>query len=174
MIRVVTVEEQDPVLTLRVCKALHAAYGVGAEHLGTVPMPAGVRVGKEVVASKLLLELDAVKTFADDKLFYLTSEPLASRELATGKLPTPGDAQFGGERALVTSHGLGKGDDLIRRLAKISVHQAGHLWELHHCLDGRCSMFTPWAEQFAVGDPLLCSFCREQSEARINRAHPKR
>ena len=150
MIRVVTIEEQDPAQVTRVCKVLHAAYGVGAEHQGTVPLPAGVRVGKEVNAAKLILEVDAVRTYADDKLFYLTSEPLAARELPTGKLPTPGDAQYAGERALVTSAGLGKGDDLLRRLAKTSVHFAGHLWGLHHCLDGRCSMFTPCSSQYPL------------------------
>ncbi len=170
MIRVVTVEEQDPAHTLRVCKVLHAAFGVGAEHQGTVPVPQqGIRQGKEIDAQKMLLALDAVKTFADDKLFYLTTEPFAPRELPTGKLPTQGFAQFGGERALVSSHNLGKGDDQIRKLAKHAVHQAGHLWELHHCLDPRCSMFPQWAEQFAAGDPVLCSFCREKSERIMQR-----
>ena len=169
MIRVVTVEEQDPAHVKRVCKVLFAAFGVGAEHLGTVPVPAGVRAGKELRAEKTLTELDAVKTFADDKLFYLTSEPLAPRELPTGKLPTQGFAQFAGERALVSSAGLGKGDEQIRKLAKHAVHQAGHLWHLHHCLDPRCSMFPPWAEQFEAGDPVLCSFCREKSERVMQR-----
>ena len=169
MIRVVTVEEQDPAHVTRVCKVLFAAFGVGAEHQGSVPVPAGVRVGKELDAVRTLAELDAVKTFADDRIFYLTSEPLAPRELPTGKLPTQGFALFGGERALVSSAGLGKGDDQIRKLAKHAVHQAGHLWELHHCLDARCSMFPPWAEQFAAGDPVLCSFCREKSEKVMQR-----
>jgi len=169
VIRVVTVEEQDPKHVQRVCKVLFAAFGVGAEFQGAVPLPAGVRVGKEVDAVKLLTELDAVRTFAKDKLFYLTSEPLAARELPSGKLPTQGFAQFAGERALVSSAGLGKGDDQIRRLAKHAVHQAGHQWELHHCLDGRCSMFPPWAEQFIAGDPVLCSFCREKSEKVMQR-----
>ena len=169
MIRVVTVEEQEPAHVQRVCKVLFAAFGMGAEFQGSVPMPAGVRVGKEVDAVKLITELDAVRTFANDKLFYLTSEPLAARELPTGKLPTQGFAQFAGERALVSSAGLGKGDDAIRKLAKHAVHQAGHLWQLHHCLDPRCAMFPPWAEQFAAGDPVLCSFCREKSERAMQR-----
>jgi archaemetzincin len=169
VIRVVTVEEQDPTHVLRVCKVLFAAFGIGAEHQGSVSVPAGVRTGKELDAVKTLTELDAVKTFADDKLFYLTSEPLAARELPTGKLPTQGFAQFGGERALVSSAGLGKGDEQIRKLAKHVVHQGGHLWELHHCLDARCSMFPPWAEQFSAGDPVLCSFCREKSERTMQR-----
>lgn len=169
MIRVVTVDEQDPVHVTRVCKVLYAAFGVGAEHHGQVPVPAGVRHGKELEPVRLLNELDAVKTYADDRLFYLTSEPLGPRELPTGKLPTQGFALQGGLRAVVSSAGLGKGDDQIRRLAKHAVHQAGHLFELHHCLDARCSMFPPWAEQFAAGDPVLCSFCREKSEKAMKR-----
>jgi archaemetzincin len=169
VIRVVTVEEQDPAQTTRICKALHAAFGVGAEHQGTVPVPSSAKVGKEYDAQKLTAALDSVKTFADDRLFYFTSLPLAARELPTGKLPTQGFAQFGGERGLVSSVGLGKGDDQIRRIAKHAVHQAGHLWELHHCLDARCSMFVPWADQFAAGDPVLCSFCREKSEKVMQR-----
>jgi len=169
VIRVVTVEEQDPLHVKRVCKVLYAAFGVGAEHQGSVPVPPGVRQGKELDPLKLIAELDAVKTYADDKLFYLTSEPLAARQLPTGKLPTQGFAQYAGQRAVVSSAGLGKGDEQIRKLAKHAVHQAGHLWELHHCLDARCSMFPPWAEPFAAGDPLLCSFCREKSERVMQR-----
>jgi hypothetical protein len=30
-------------------------------------------------------------------------------------------------------------------------------------------MFVPWAEQFASGDPVLCSFCREKSEKVMQR-----
>ena len=65
MIRVVTVEEQEPAHVQRLCKVLFAAFGVGAEHQGTVHVPAGVRVGKELDPVKLIDELDAVKTFAD-------------------------------------------------------------------------------------------------------------
>ena len=128
-----------------------------------------IEAAGDKLAAAIESALDGVKTFADDRLFYFTSVPLAPRELPTGKLPTQGSAQFGGERGLVSNVGLGKGDDLIRRLAKHAVHQAGHLWELHHCLDGRCSMFVPWAEQFAAGDPVLCSFCREKSEKVMQR-----
>lgn len=165
MIRVVSVEEQDPAHLTRVCKALNAAFGVGAEVKGTVPLPAGIRgKDKAIDPNRLMAELQAVTFFKNDQLFFVTSEPLAPRALFTGKVPSFGAAEFGKVRGLVSSANLGKGDDQIRRLAKHAVHQAGHLFNLHHCLDGRCSMHPQWAESFANGDPLLCSFCRDKSD----------
>lgn len=167
MFRVVTLEEVPAEQTDRVRRALHVAFGVGCEHVGTQRIPAEAGSGPALDAVRLLAAAQAVQTFADDKIVYLTDRPLLPRDLPTGKVPTFGLAQFGKERAVVTSAGMGSGDGLLRRLGKHAVHEAGHLWELHHCLDPRCAMHPPWSGPFAAGDAVLCPFCRDKSEKKI-------
>ena len=52
----------------------------------------------------------------------------------------------------------------------VLMHQIGHAWELHHCLDPRCSMYLPWTPSFAAGEPIFCTFCRDKSEQKLRLA----
>jgi archaemetzincin len=169
MFRVVTLGEVPDDQVARVVSALHVAYGVGSEHVGSQTIPKDVSQGDALDAVKLLAEVGGVQTFADDKIVYVTTRALAPRALPTGKAPTFGFSQFAGERAVVSSAGLGTGDVLIRRLGKHAVHEAGHTWHLHHCLDPRCSMHPPWTPAFVAGEAILCTFCRDKSEKKIQR-----
>ena len=63
------------------CKALHAAYGVGAEHQGTVPIPPGCRVGKELNAAKLLA--------AQARLAHAAFDGITQLNAGTGLLLDP-------------------------------------------------------------------------------------
>ncbi len=170
MIRLVSVDPFEPEVLKQLSRVLFQAYGLGCEYIGEADAPSAAVRGDTLDAVEFLKAAPEVKSFADDKVVYLASRALASRELPSGKGPTPGFSLFGGPSALVTSHGLPKGDALLKRLAKQAVHDLGHLWELHHCLDPRCSMYAPWAPTFANGEPVLCTFCREKSEARIRMA----
>lgn len=170
MIRVVTLDPFDTELVEKLCRIIFQAFGLGCEYAGEVPMPPEAVKGDQVDAQELLKHVDPVKSYADDKVLYLTSRPFAPRALPSGEAPTPGLAQYGGERAVLSSHGLPEGDALLKRLAKQALHDVGHLWELHHCLDPRCSMHPPWALTFATGEPVLCPFCRDKSEQRIRMA----
>ncbi len=169
MFRVVTLGEVPDEQVARVLSALHVAYAVGSERVGNQPIPREAVQGDAVDALKLIAAAAAVQTFADDRIVYLTTRALAPRVLPTGKAPTFGFGQFGGERAVVSSAGLGTGDVLLRRLGKHAVHEAGHTWYLHHCLDPRCSMHPPWTPAFTAGEAILCPFCRDKSEKRIQR-----
>lgn len=183
MIRVVTLDEYDPADVAAFCRLLFQAYGLGCEHGGDLPFPeeaAAKDVPGAYDASTLLEEAEAVKTFADDKLVYLTRRRLTQPEGPLGRPPTNGLAQFGGERAVVSSAAFADLEDhaspeaaepFQKRLAKHGVHEVGALWELHTCLDARCSMHPTWAEGFASNtEPTLCPFCREKSENRIRMA----
>jgi len=169
MFRVVTLGEVPADQIGRVVSSLHVAYGVGSEHVGSQQAPKDVNQGDAFDAVKLLTAVAAVQTFADDKVVYVTTRALAPRTLLTGKAPTSGFAQFAGERAVISSAGLGTGDVLLRRLGKHAVHEAGHTWHLHHCLDPRCSMHPPWTPAFVAGEAILCQFCRDKSEKKIQR-----
>lgn len=170
MIRLATLDPIERETLDKLCRIVFQAYGLGCEVAGEVAMPPEALEGDAVDAAVLLEKAPAVKSFADDKTIYLTTRPFLSRELPSGKAPTAGLAQYSGERAVVTTHGLPEGEALLKRLAKQVVHDVGHLWELHHCLDPRCSMYATWAPSFATGEPLLCTFCREKSEQRIRMA----
>ena len=170
MIRLVTLDAIDREVLDKLCRIIYQAYGLGCEVVGEVPVPKEAIKGDALDAVVLLEKAPPVKSFADDKAVYLTNRPLLSRELPSGKAPTTGLSQYSGERAVITTHGLPQGEALLKRLAKLVVHDVGHLWDLHHCLDPRCSMYATWAPAFANGEPILCTFCREKSEQRIRMA----
>ena len=168
MIRVVTLDEFDEKQLALLCKTLYQAFGVGTEHAGSVPIPHGLT--EPFDAAQLMDAAKKVAHYQDDKLLYLTRRKLADRQLASGSAPTPGYCQYGGVRSLVSMH---PGKDLeaaFKVVARNAMHQLGHAWELHHCLDPRCSMYLPWTPSFAQGEPIFCTFCREKSEEKIRLA----
>ncbi|HUB06204.1 MAG TPA: hypothetical protein VMB50_04345 [Myxococcales bacterium] len=169
MIHVVTLEPFEAEEIQAVCRALFAAFGVGSEHVGELELPDDARDGSKLDAAKVLSEAGPVKTFADDKILFLVQSPFADRPGPRGLLPTQGYAKYGADRAVASAAGLaGDPEARGRALAKLAVHQVGHLWDLHHCLDYRCSMTPPWGVAYARGQlPELCAFCREKSERRM-------
>ncbi len=169
MIHVVTLEPFEAEDVQLVCRTLFAAFGVGSEHVGEQGLPEEARDGGKLDAAKLLSEAGPVKTFADDKILFLVQSPLADRPSPRGLLPTHGYAKYGGDRAVASAAGLPSEPEARGlALAKLAVHQVGHLWDLHHCLDHRCAMTPPWGVAYARSPaPELCAFCREKSERRM-------
>lgn len=177
MIRVVTLDAFEDADIDALCKSLYQAYGIGCEHAGSVSFPEDAEspdVPGAYDANKLLTEADAVKTFTDDKLVYVTRRRLSQPEGPLGRPPTNGFARYGGERAVLTTAGLDLpdlSDELRKRMAKQAIHEVGRLWELHTCLDAKCSMHPTWSEGFAHHvEPVLCAFCREKSENKLRMA----
>lgn len=173
MIRIVTLNELPSEVVEHVARRLHAAYGMGCEMAGEAELPE-TALGEDQESydgSKLLANIDDdTQLYADDKIVYLTSEPLSAVEGPMGYGPVDGFPQYGGGRAVVTSHGLGaKGMPSIEAgLAKRAAHHIGHLWDLHHCFDPRCAMHPGWSPGFAqYPEVALCLFCREKSERKI-------
>ena len=172
MINVVTLEPFDADEVQAICRALFTAYGVGTEQTGALNLPEAARTPEGLDAEKLLIEVESVKTFADDKVLYLVQQPFRPRKSPVGPLPTLGFSDFGGERAALSAklvtHGQTTPEGRAARLAKLAVHEVGHLWDLHHCIDTRCSMTPPWGVNFVQGSTAeLCSFCRDKSERQM-------
>ena len=168
MIRLVTLDDYDPKQIEKLCRALYTAFGVGCEQSTRVPWPSGV--GDPADARKLIEHVDPVRAYADDKILYLVHKRLKDRELPSGTAPTHGYSLYGKDRALVTTHGVKNLEEGLKRVTRHSMHQLGHLWDLYHCLDPRCSMYLPWTPSFASGDAIFCSFCRDKSEQKIRLA----
>jgi predicted Zn-dependent protease len=116
----------------------------------------------------LLRALPAVEAFADDRVLFLTRRELATRALESGPAPTNGLAEYHGQRCVVTVAGMGDvRPDAIRTLARYAMHELGHTFGLHHCLDPRCAMYPHWTRSFASGEASFCTYCREKSEQRV-------
>ncbi len=171
MIRILTLGEMPAETVEFVARRLYAAYGIGAEHAGNAEAPPDAINDRGAIdADVLLKESKGVKTFADDKILFLTSDPLDTPEGPMGRGPVLGYAQYGGERAVATSAGL-KGLSVQDGLAKRAAHHVGHLFDLHHCFDPRCAMYPEWAPAFAqFPEVALCPFDREKSERKIRLA----
>ena len=174
MIRIVTLSEIPPDVVDHVSRRLHAAYGMGCEVEGEADLPRSALVEEESAydGAKLLANVDdETQLFADDKIVYLTSQPLTAPLGPMGRGPiVDGFPQQGGGKAVVTSFGLGgKGQPALDAgLAKRAAHHVGHLWDLHHCFDPRCTMHPGWSPGFAqYPEVALCLFCREKSERKI-------
>lgn len=173
MIRIVTLSEFPPDVIDFVSRRIHAAYGMGCELEGEGEVPRGALDDDQSAydAVKIVDEIDDdIALYADDKIIYLTREPLIAPPGPMGTGPVDGYAQYGGGKAVATAHGLGeKGlQPLEVGLAKRAAHFVGHLWDLHHCFDPRCAMHPGWSPGFAqYPDVALCLYCREKSEKKI-------
>ncbi len=168
MIRVLTLEDYDPKDLDKLCRALYAAFGVGCEHSAKVKWPEDV--GEPVDARKFLERVDSVRAYSDDKLLYVISKKLKERELLPGTAPTHGWAKYGEDKAIITTHPTKNLEEGLKRVTRGAMHQLGHLWDLYHCLDPRCSMYPPWTPSFPQGDTIFCTFCRDKSEQKLRLA----
>ena len=168
MIRVVTLDEYDKKHLEKFAKTLYASFGVGAEHVGDMKIPPSTP--EPIDAEKLLAEIGKVRAFADDKVLFLTSRKLKERQLVSGNAPTQGWSRYGKDRAIISTAGMKDLETSHKIASRHSLHHLGHLWELHHCLDPRCSMYPPWTPSFGQGDAIFCTFCREKSEQKIRLA----
>ena len=179
MIRIVTLSPVEPEDMAFLTRTLFQAFGLGTEHAGdrSLPPEAEQEDGR-YDAVVLLAEVDPIKTFADDKVLYLTGAELALQPGPLGEPPCYSFAQYGGERAVVSMAKLptrGVSESSIeayqRRLAREAIHAVGHLWDLHHDYDAKCAMHPSWSPALPDRPEMdLCNFCREKSERKIRLA----
>jgi archaemetzincin len=179
VIRVVTLDKVDPSDLAFLTRTLFQAFGLGTELAGEKPVPseAETKDGR-LDAVKLLAEVEPVRTYADDKVLYIAGAPLKLPAGPLGEPPCWGYADYGKERAVITTAKLptrGVTEASIetyrRRLAREAIHAVGHLWDLHHCYDAKCAMHPSWSQALPANPEMdLCSFCREKSERKIRLA----
>ena len=80
-----------------------------------------------------------------------------------------GEAQIGGWAAVLSTFRLQRHRDgtlpdkslIYRRLAKITIHETGHLLGLSHCRSTRCIMnFSVGLDKLDSLTPILCNHCK--------------
>jgi archaemetzincin len=77
-----------------------------------------------------------------------------------------GEARQGGKYALVSVFRLKRNSDgsaspkplVLERAGKVALHELGHLYDLHHCMDERCLMH--FSGELEVLDRTPLYFCR--------------
>ena len=172
MIHVVTLEPFETEIVQPVCRALFTGYGIGTEHSADLKLPEAAIVDGGLDAEKVIALGESLKTFGDDKILYLVKRAFRPRPSPVGNIPTHSFADYGRERATISAalvtQGAATPEAQAQRLAKLAVHTVGHLFDLHHCVDVRCSMAVPWGQSYAQSQSAdLCNFCREKSERRM-------
>ncbi len=179
MIRIVTLEPFEAEDMALLARTLYQAFGLGTEHSGERPLPPEAKLADgRYDAVKLVAEVRPVKTFADDKILYLTSARLALEPGPLGEPQCWSYAEYGGEKAVVSTarfpaRGVTEAsiETWRKRLAREAIHAVGHLWDLHHCYDARCAMHPSWSPSLpASPESDLCVFDREKSERRVRLA----
>lgn len=74
-----------------------------------------------------------------------------------------GESQIGGRAAVISSHRLfdRRPEVIYERMAKIGIHEIGHLFGLNHCWELDCLMrFSKQIEQLDQLPMDLCNACR--------------
>jgi len=179
VIRIVLLDKYDGTDVSWLSRTLYQSFGLGTELVGEHPLPASAEGDDgRYDGEKLVREARAPRALADDKILFITSAPLSMKAGPLGEPPAWGFAQYGGERAVISTHAIparGVSEASVeawrRRLAREAIHFVGHLWDLHHCYDARCAMHPSWSPSLpAQPDKELCNFCREKSERRIRLA----
>jgi predicted Zn-dependent protease len=179
VIRIVTLEPFDEGDIAHLSRTLFQAFGLGTEHAGDRELPTEAEQDDgRYDAVTLVAEVDPIKTFADDKVLYLTSAPLSLAPGPLGEPPCWSYAEYGGEKAVVSTsrfppRGVSEAsiDAWRTRLARECIHAVGHLWNLHHCYDARCAMHPSWSPSLGpTPEAELCNFDREKSERHIRLA----
>jgi archaemetzincin len=79
-----------------------------------------------------------------------------------------GEARQGGRCALVSVYRLKRNSDgstpplslVLERGAKVAMHELGHLFDLHHCMDKKCLMhFSGGLEDLDEAPLYFCRYC---------------
>jgi len=89
-----------------------------------------------------------------------------------------GEAKQGGNCAVVSLYRLRRNSDgttppeslLLERAAKVALHELGHLFNLLHCMDGRCLMhFSGGLQELDEMPFYFCRYCSKYLEDNLRR-----
>jgi archaemetzincin len=157
-----------PALILKIISAHISGYlNLAAEHLPPLALPADCfdKNRLQYDAAKLIHYLDGQKFTNCLKIIGLVEGDLFL-PIFTHVL---GEAQQGGTHAVISpvrlqcrQNGLQLPDaEFYERIAKVALHELGHLFNLYHCADHRCLMhFSGSMEALDAIELNFCPYCQ--------------
>lgn len=160
----------DPLVLSIVAANIQAVLGLGTDVVVPRPKPdyAYLSSRRQYDAVKILKVLAAESAGAPLKL-GITAFDLCIPILTY----VYGESQLGGKAAVVSIHRLVHRDSREQtyiRIAKICVHEVGHIFGLEHCWDPGCLMrFSKQLEQLDQLPLRFCSACEYELARRLTR-----
>jgi len=166
-IGVVALGEIPELIPLSIAAHIQGMLHVDVDVLTSLPLPsAAFDQGRlQYSASRLLQHLEALSLSPWKKMIAVLDADLFV-PIFTHVL---GEAQQAGKHALVSIYRLKtQGVDhpsglslLMERAAKVTLHELGHLYDLHHCTDPGCLMHFAGGLEDLDGALLdYCNYCR--------------
>jgi archaemetzincin len=120
--------------------ALEETYGLNIDIAPPIPLPdaAYYRPRNRYRAPVII---DNIKNIpGNERLIGLTHVDISQPEKPYDDWGVIGVAQLKGRCSVISFYRLGSGDEMPRRLKKVSVHEYGHLLGFDHCADEQCTM----------------------------------
>jgi archaemetzincin len=166
-IGVVALGEVPELVAQSIAAHIQGILHVNVDVLPPLPLPSSAfDEGRlQYSASRMLQHLETLSLSRWDKIMGILDGDLFV-PIFTYVL---GEAQQGGKHALVSLHRLKTQATnapsalslLMGRSAKVALHELGHLYNLHHCMDPRCLMHFSGSLQ-DLDETFLdyCSYCR--------------
>ena len=160
----------DPLVLSIVAANIQAVLGLNTDIAAARPKPdyAYLSSRRQYDAVKILKALAAESDGAPLKL-GITSCDLCIPILTY----VYGESQLGGKSAVVSLnrlHDLYSRERTLNRIAKICIHEMGHIFGLEHCWDAGCLMrFSKQLEQLDQLPLHFCSACEYELARRLTR-----
>ncbi|MDM8538221.1 zinc metallopeptidase [Desulfobacterales bacterium HSG17] len=148
---------------------IQAVYSLPVEILGPMKLPeyAFDKKRMQYDAGCILDLLDKTDTETADKIIAVCTVDLFI-PIFTHVF---GEAQLGGKSAVVSIYRLQQSPEslseslifehlIYERMAKVALHETGHLFNMHHCHDEKCLMhFSGNLDDLDKTPMLICRYC---------------
>jgi archaemetzincin len=143
--------------------ALNENYGTNVIVSAPVPLPdaAYYRPRNRYRAPVII---DEIKQYSGkEHIIGLTPVDISQADESIADWGVFGVAQLGGRCSVISYFRLGTGEEMIKRLEKVSAHEFGHLLGIEHCSDEKCTMSDIKGSRKNLDKIKYNYFCKEHA-----------